>query len=102
MSLEAIPASPKWGCLNLGLVPFREAWELQKEWVARRREGTLPDGLILLEHPPVLTLGRWGKKENLKVSADYLKQKNMPLIRCERGGEITYHGPGSCGLHHRD
>ena len=97
MSLEAIsvPTSPKLVCLNfLGLVPFREARELQKEWVARRREGTLPDGLILLEHPPVLTLGRWGKKENLKVSADYLKQKNMALIRCERGGEITYHGPG--------
>ncbi len=96
MSLEAIPAptSPKLVGLNLGLVPFREAWELQKEWAAQRREGTLPDGLILLEHPPVLTLGRWGKKENLKVSADYLKQKNMALIRCERGGEITYHGPG--------
>ena len=96
MSLEAIPAptSPKLVCLNLGLVPFREAWELQKEWAAQRREGALPDGLILVEHPPVLTLGRWGEKENLKVSADYLKQKNMALIRCERGGEITYHGPG--------
>ena len=97
MSLEAIPAptSPKLVCLNfLGLVPFREAWELQKEWAARRREGEWPDGLILLEHPPVLTLGRWGEKENLKVSAEYLKRKNMALIRCERGGEITYHGPG--------
>ncbi|MGA3084079.1 MAG: lipoyl synthase [Thermodesulfobacteriota bacterium] len=80
--------------LNLGLVPFEQAWDLQKQLVALKKEREFPDFLILLEHPPVYTLGKWGKKENLYVSPDFLKQEGISLIRCERGGDITYHGPG--------
>jgi len=80
--------------LNLGLVPYEQAWDLQKQLVALKKEREVPDFFILLEHPPVYTLGKWGKKENLRESPDFLKQEGISLIRCERGGDITYHGPG--------
>lgn len=83
------------GCLlNMGLIPYEEAWTFQKQLVALKKDQDFPDSLILLEHSPVFTLGRWGKETNLRVSADYLKQEGISLVRCERGGDITYHGPG--------
>ncbi|MBA4393148.1 MAG: hypothetical protein C0407_06320 [Desulfobacca sp.] len=80
--------------LNLDLIPYEEAWTLQKQLVAVKKEKDFPDILILLEHPPVFTLGRWGKEKNLRVSPVTLIQEGIPLVRCERGGDITYHGPG--------
>ena len=80
--------------LNLNLVPYEQAWDLQKKLVALIKEADSPDFLILLEHPPVFTLGRWGKPEHLLVSRELLKEKEVSLIRCERGGNITFHGPG--------
>jgi lipoate-protein ligase B len=81
--------------LNLGLVPFQAAWELQKLLVNQKKTDPLsPDLLILLEHPPVLTLGRWGKLGNVLVDFHRLTELQIDLIRCERGGQVTYHGPG--------
>ena len=80
--------------LNLGLTPYEEAWLLQNKLVALKKEKDIPEFLILLEHLPILTLGRRGKESNLRVSRDYLEQEGIPLVRCERGGDITYHGPG--------
>jgi lipoate-protein ligase B len=81
-------------CLNLNRIPYEEAWTLQQEWVSCKKKGEFPELLILLEHPPVFTLGKWGKEKHLSVSPDHLKREGIALIRCERGGDITYHGPG--------
>lgn len=81
-------------CLNLDTIPYEEAWTLQQQLVSCKKKGDFSDLLILLEHPPVFTLGKWGKENNLCVSRNYLKQEGIALIRCERGGDITYHGPG--------
>jgi lipoic acid synthetase len=81
-------------CLNLDTIPYEGAWTLQQQLVSCKKKGDSPDFLILLEHPPVFTLGKWGKENHLCVSRDYLKQEGIALIRCERGGDITYHGPG--------
>jgi lipoyl(octanoyl) transferase len=78
----------------LGRVPYREAWDLQHRLVAARAEGRIPDQLILLEHEPVLTLGRHGDPGHVVASADALATRGIELIRVERGGEVTYHGPG--------
>jgi lipoate-protein ligase B len=81
--------------LDLGLVPYQEAWDLQKFLVDQKKTDPLfPEFLILLEHPPVLTLGRWGRTENVLIDPDRLRRLGIDLVRCERGGQVTYHGPG--------
>ncbi|MBI5585468.1 MAG: lipoyl(octanoyl) transferase LipB [Deltaproteobacteria bacterium] len=81
--------------LDLGLVPYEQAWRLQQELVAHKQsaEGS-PEVLLLLEHPPVLTLGRWGRAEHVLADSAQLKKLGIDLVRCERGGQVTYHGPG--------
>ena len=74
--------------LDLGTREFGEAWALQKDLVARRQRDEIPDTLILVEHPHVITLGRGTHKENLLETGD------TPLYEIERGGDVTYHGPG--------
>ena len=74
--------------LDLGTREFGEVWALQKELVARRQRDEIPDTLILVEHPHVITLGRGTHKENVLAPGD------MPLYEIERGGDVTYHGPG--------
>lgn len=78
----------------LGRVPYREAWTLQHELVADRTAGRIPDQLLLLEHPPVLTLGRHADPAFVRASAEELARRGLEVIRIERGGEVTYHGPG--------
>ena len=86
---------PSWHFLELPLVPYEEAQALQVDCVAARRDGRLAaDLFILLEHPPVFTLGRNGGRENLTVSDDFLEQAGVAVVASERGGNITYHGPG--------
>jgi lipoate-protein ligase B len=86
---------PSWHFLELPLVPYEEAQALQVDCVAARRDGRLATDLfILLEHPPVFTLGRNGGRENLTVSDDFLEQAGVAVVASERGGNITYHGPG--------
>lgn len=80
--------------LNLGLEPYNQALELQHRLVAARREGRIEDVLILLEHPPVITLGRRGDESNIVASRELLAQLGIEVHRVERGGDVTYHGPG--------
>jgi lipoate-protein ligase B len=80
---------------DLSLIPYETAWEQQTRLVAARVEGRLDRNLVLLlEHPPVLTMGRRGGCANLAVSEQYLEQIGVRLLTVERGGDITYHGPG--------
>ncbi len=84
-----------WHLLELPLTPYAEAQSLQAGLAAARRERRLRhDLLILLEHPPVFTLGRNGGRENLTVSDAFLAQAGVEVVASERGGNITYHGPG--------
>jgi lipoyl(octanoyl) transferase len=81
---------------RLGLVPYAEALELQKRLVEERRAGTIPDQLLLLQHPPVITLGakvRNDRSHVLASSAD-LQAAGVELFEAGRGGDVTYHGPG--------
>lgn len=84
-----------WLCLDLPVLDYAEAWELQGKLVAARKSALIDsDIFLLLEHLPVFTLGRRGGRENLNVSEKFLEQSGIPLFHVERGGNITYHGPG--------
>jgi len=94
------PQSGEWLFCELPEVEYEDALELQRAIVAARNNGRLTDNIVLmLEHPPVFTLGRRGGFENLNVSAEFLEQKNILVIPIERGGDITYHGPGQLILY---
>jgi lipoyl(octanoyl) transferase len=80
--------------VDLGLVGYTEAWALQKRVVAARKAGTIEDVLLLCEHPHVITQGRNGKREHLLASEHVLRQKGVEFHATDRGGDITYHGPG--------
>lgn len=80
--------------VNLGLVPYDEALELQHRIVAARKAGQLDDCLILLEHPPVITLGRQADETNIIAAPEFLDELGIEVRRVERGGDVTYHGPG--------
>ena len=73
---------------------YRAALELQRQLIARRQQGLLPDQLLLLEHPHVITLGRNGHAANLLASADVLRRAGIAFYATDRGGDVTYHGPG--------
>ena len=79
---------------QLGLVDYASALELQRERVAQRKGGAIPDTLLLLEHPHVYTLGRNARQENLLVSAEWLAAHGAQVFHTDRGGDVTYHGPG--------
>ncbi len=80
--------------IDLGLMEYQKAWNLQHLLWSRRVEGKLPDVLLILEHPPVITLGRRGNRSHLKVSPEILEELRISVFHVERGGDITYHGPG--------
>ena len=80
--------------VDLGLVEYGAAWEMQRRIVAARKAGTVPDVLLLCEHPHVITLGRNGKVANLRASDHVLRQMGVTFVETDRGGDITYHGPG--------
>ena len=79
---------------RLGEMDFLEAWEVQKSIARRRGDGSLPDSLILLEHPHTYTLGRRGKLSDVLVDDTTLRQMGVQVCHADRGGEVTYHGPG--------
>ncbi len=81
-------------CHWLGRVPYRDAWDLQKRLAAARAGGWIGDQLLLLEHPAVLTLGRQAEDSHVLAPAALLEARGIELVRVERGGEVTYHGPG--------
>ena len=78
----------------LGRVEYEEAHALQRRLAADRADGRIPDQLLLLEHPPVLTLGRTSDSAHILVDAATLASRGIRVVRVERGGEVTYHGPG--------
>src|SRR5258708_30151438 len=80
--------------VDLGLMGYAEALALQKRVVAARKAGAIEDVLLLCQHPHVITLGRSGKRENLLASEQVLRQKGVEFHATDRGGDITYHGPG--------
>ena len=79
---------------QLGIIDYATALELQKDRVAQRKAGAIPDTLLLLEHPHVYTLGRNARPENLLVSTEFLASRGAQVFHTDRGGDITYHGPG--------
>jgi lipoate-protein ligase B len=85
----------KWLCVELPVTEYKEAWNLQGHLVAARRHGVVDtDVILLLEHLPVFTLGRRGGFENLAVSQAFLEEEGIAVVQVERGGNITFHGPG--------
>ncbi len=80
--------------VNLGLVEYGAAWQLQRRVAAARKAGAIPDVLLLCEHPHVITLGRSGKISNLRAPESMLRQMGVSFFETNRGGDITYHGPG--------
>lgn len=93
------PGEAKWVLTLEGLTPYREAHSLQLELVTARKEALNRDIFISLEHPPVFTLGKRGGIENLKVSELLLKRRGIEVVHVERGGDITYHGPGQAVIY---
>ncbi len=79
---------------RLGVVPFADAVQLQQQLVADRQQDRIPDQLLLLEHPPVVTLGVGAHRNNLLVPPEELARRGVELQEARRGGDITYHGPG--------
>jgi lipoyl(octanoyl) transferase len=80
--------------IDLGLIEYERAWKLQDEYAAEIAMGKRPPTLLLLEHPHVYTFGRKGHAENLLWSEEQLKQKGISTHWVDRGGDVTYHGPG--------
>jgi lipoate-protein ligase B len=79
----------------MGRVPYGEALELQRSIARDRISGAIPqDVLLLMEHPPVVTLGRSSKEKNLAASPEFLQSRGVELFEVERGGDVTFHGPG--------
>lgn len=79
---------------QLGRVGYDEVYELQAELLDRRINGTIGDTLLLLEHPPTITIGKSGKPENILASQAELREKGISIFFIDRGGDVTYHGPG--------
>jgi lipoyl(octanoyl) transferase len=84
-----VPAQPGY-VLNLGATPYLEAWELQRSLAAAVSQGAIPDTVVLLEHPPVVTLGRRTDSAELHVP----KGAEVEIVETDRGGKSTFHGPG--------
>lgn len=79
---------------DLGFIDYDKAWRLQKAIFDKRLKGEIDDVFLLLEHPNTYTLGKVAKKEHLVGSEEYLKENNFSIYDIDRGGDITYHGPG--------
>jgi lipoyl(octanoyl) transferase len=81
-------------CLELGLVPYARALEMQRRLAAMRAAGKIGDRLLLLEHPPVLTKGRRTDPHELGMGEDWYRMQGIEVAETDRGGSVTYHGPG--------
>jgi lipoyl(octanoyl) transferase len=80
--------------LHLGLVPYNTALQLQRTLLELRKTNRIDNTLLLLEHPPVITLGRNAKLENVIAPPEFLSQRGVELFDVDRGGDVTFHGPG--------
>jgi lipoate-protein ligase B len=79
---------------QLGLIDYGEAYHHQRQLIRQRLDGEIEDTLLLLEHPPTITIGKSGKPENVLVSQEQLTKQGISLFFTDRGGDVTYHGPG--------
>jgi len=94
-SLQSVPKGRQCYCVDLPAVEYREAWDLQHSLVAARKNGIVDRDIVLfLEHHPVFTLGRRGGLDGLMVSESFLEKERITVVHVERGGDITFHGPG--------
>jgi lipoyl(octanoyl) transferase len=80
--------------VHAGFLDYRSSLDLQERTLRDRLDGKIPDTLILVEHPPVLTLGRRGERSNILVLPEELAEKGVDVFEVNRGGDVTYHGPG--------
>ncbi len=80
--------------IDLGLINFSDAWVKQKALFQEVKTGSLDKALLICRHYPVITLGRGAKKTNILASEEELKKKGVAVYEVERGGDVTYHGPG--------
>ncbi|HEV2470617.1 MAG TPA: lipoyl(octanoyl) transferase LipB [Candidatus Sulfotelmatobacter sp.] len=80
--------------VQLGTVDYAMGLRLQQQLVALRKDEKIGDALLLLEHKPVITLGRNAKAKNVVASPEFLRQSGVELFECDRGGDVTFHGPG--------
>ena len=80
--------------IDLGIVDYKEAWDFQKSLFDRRYRGEIPDTLILLQHPHTYTLGKVADRNNLIGTEEFLETNKISVYDIDRGGDITYHGPG--------
>jgi lipoyl(octanoyl) transferase len=79
---------------ELGHMSYEEAYALQRDLVERRKRGEIPDQLLIVEHPHVITMGRNGRNENMLASEEVLARAGITFHHTDRGGDVTYHGPG--------
>lgn len=79
---------------DLGLLRYADAFALQQQFVERRKRGEIPDQLLIVEHPHVVTMGRTAHDENLLAAPELLARAGIEFHRTDRGGDVTYHGPG--------
>ena len=79
---------------RLGLVPYREAWAMQQRLAEARHSGLVPDTLVLLEHPHTYTIGRSGTRDHVYLDDLELERRGITCLEVDRGGDVTYHGPG--------
>ena len=80
--------------IDLGQASYKKVWDLQLELVEKRKNDEIPDTLLLVEHPHVITLGKNGDESNIRLPLDKLKEMGIEYFRVDRGGDVTYHGPG--------
>lgn len=89
---EVVPRPCVWE--DLGRIEYGAAWDLQRELVSSRKQGLIEDRLLFAEHPHVITMGRSSRREHLLVPREQLERLGVALWETDRGGDITYHGPG--------
>lgn len=91
---EQTPVTRRCGYIDLGEIEYGAAWDLQRQMVSARKQGLIEDRLLFAEHPHVITLGRGSKQEHVLASRQQLEQDGVALWETNRGGDVTYHGPG--------
>ncbi len=85
---------PKLDVVDLGRLSWAESWSIQRDYVEKRKAGLVPDTLLFVEHPHVITLGRNASESNILASRELLAQLGVEIHEANRGGDVTYHGPG--------
>ncbi len=85
---------PKLDVVDLGRLSWAQSWSIQQGYVAKRKVGLVPDTLLFVEHPHVITLGRNASESNILTSRELLAQLGVSIHEANRGGDVTYHGPG--------